>query len=867
MKGSTHHQVHAVMTFLVAVVAGVLLIPLLRSQPEAVHKFVIELHDWQRIGFAFLLCVLYAYTMFRLFYPRIVHLLHLWTHPPAWFAWLLGLVVVGVVDVAIGLDPNGYRCTWQEWLGYAGGSIVLVAVCRRYFAPQAEEESPSESPGGLRLQNVENTDWSNLEEWLRSDAPADYDFLGNCAVAERLTTMLMDGTRSIGIVGPFGAGKTSIVKWMIDEITRRNSKARRLFVSKHSCWGFKTSASSIHEMLAEAIKTVESEIDTFHVSTLPESYRQTFSAGGEWIDTISKLLLGKRDLSEQFAALSKLLDDVNARLVFVVEDLDRNDSRSFDIQEVLAFLEQLKEHDNLSFVLTGGLDSSRQIDFAKLCDHIEYLRSIETSHVNALVTRVCQRCLDTTVFSHESPGDPDRQYLWNPSTELFMRDYEEFSLPRAAATLLNTPRSLRHALGRTFTAWHTLSLCGEIDLNHLLAVNVLRFGAPECFLFLVRRWDRLNSPPASNPTFGQERIDHIRQAIVEDWNNTIQNVEWNPTAARVVMEFILPAAESWFADSSISGSSGDAVQGVQQERYWRRAVNESIDKNDIRDQRVIKEVKGWVESPDVNSDLVTSLRTSEAYGTIWRSLARPFFNGQSDRILLLCEHVLSRIRSEEGASASYSSQGVEATWFLADRFISPRAENTKWLREQVTEASSISLELVNGLWHFWATLRPIVRPEDRDDIRRHVLEILRANLTDDDSLIARLSPDYSGSLYQLVFDPSNEGAPTLTDVASWSWLGPIILAGLRKRNVLVAANCGVLLGARVSGRETCSVDNEVLSAFFGEDASEVVHVLDEMKEQLPKADRVLVRNVVNAARQTLAGTNSVHDERAEPDAN
>ncbi len=218
MKGSTHHQVHAVMTFLVAVVAGVLLIPLLRSQPEAVHKFVIELHDWQRIGFAFLLCVLYAYTMFRLFYPRIVHLLHLWTHPPAWFAWLLGLVVVGVVDVAIGLDPNGYRCTWQEWLGYAGGSIVLVAVCRRYFAPQAEEESPSESPGGLRLQNVENTDWSNLEEWLRSDAPADYDFLGNCAVAERLTTMLMDGTRSIGIVGPFGAGKTSIVKWMIDEI-------------------------------------------------------------------------------------------------------------------------------------------------------------------------------------------------------------------------------------------------------------------------------------------------------------------------------------------------------------------------------------------------------------------------------------------------------------------------------------------------------------------------------------------------------------------------------------------------------------------------------------------------------------------------
>jgi hypothetical protein len=56
---------------------------------------------------------------------------------------------------------------------------------------------------------------------------------------------------------------------------------------------------------------------------------------------------------------------------------------------------------------------------------------------------------------------------------MLMQDYEEFSLPQAVASLLNTPRSLRHALSRTFFAWHTLH--GEIDFNHLLAVNILRF--------------------------------------------------------------------------------------------------------------------------------------------------------------------------------------------------------------------------------------------------------------------------------------------------------------------------------------------------------------------------------------------------------
>ena len=81
-----------------------------------------------------------------------------------------------------------------------------------------------------------------------------------------------------------------------------------------------------------------------------------------------------------------------------------------------------------------------------------------------------------------------------------MRDYEEMSLPQAVASLLDTPRSLRHALGRTFSAWQTL--CGEIDFDHLLAVNVLRFGAPACFLFLVRRWDRLIPPRHNNHHLG-----------------------------------------------------------------------------------------------------------------------------------------------------------------------------------------------------------------------------------------------------------------------------------------------------------------------------------------------------------------------------
>ena len=140
-----------------------------------------------------------------------------------------------------------------------------------------------------------------------------------------------------------------------------------------------------------------------------------------------------------------------------------------------------------------------------------------------------------------------------------------------------------------------------------------------------------------------------------------------------------------------------------------------------------------------------------------------------------------------------------------------------------------------------------MRPEEGIAIRQHVCEQFQHILTNGDALIARLSPHNSATIYQLVFDPGNEGTPTLTDVASWAWLGPVLLDALRQRSVAAAANCGVLLGARVSGRGKAMVDDEVLSGFFGASASEVIQILDEMVEEIPESDRMLVRNVVVAA--------------------
>ena len=733
MKGSTNHWNHAGLTFLLTVLAGGVLLPLVRSYPRAAHDFIIGLSDWLRIGFIFFLSTLFALTMFKLLSPRLGHLRHWKSHPPAWLAALLGLILVAVLDISDWIYPEGYRATVWEWLGYGGGSVLIAGwycdtwqEATKWF--RKSNEPTTEETLRLKLWNIADASWEDIQEWLRSDAPAHYDFLGNRSVADRLAMLLISGTRSVGVIGPFGAGKTSLVHWIVEKIDRSTSPSKRFFVCHHSCWGFEDSASAIHTMLAVAVVKIGAEIDTFQVDSLPESYRQTFSAGGDWINSISKLILKTPDPLDQFERLSRLLGDLNARLIFIVEDLDRNETRSFEIQEVLAFLERLKPYGNFSFVLTGGLFSSNDIDFAKLCDHIENLRSINPQHSSALVLQLRQRCLDPNVFPHIPLGDTDQQDKWNPLTELLMRDYEELSFSQAVASLLNTPRSLRHTLGRTLSSWRML--CGEIDFDQLLAVNVLRFGAPECFLFLVRRWDRLHSPPSERPQFGKDRVDRIRKAVSDDWNQTILNVEWSPTAALKIVESILPATEYWLGSDARFDYLRGTTQGVTQERYWLRAVNDAIADDDVRDQEILGDIHRWLASPSIDAELITKLIESSEYSDIWEQLAGPLFADQADTILLLCEHVLRTIMERHGPAASHDSQGFVHTWRFAHRRVASRPENREWLEARMMEASATSIELVNGLWHYYGNpgRYSIVGSEDGAMVRQLVLSQLKQTL-------------------------------------------------------------------------------------------------------------------------------------------
>ena len=340
--------------YAVTVLSGIFLLPLVRQFPQELHSFVISLGIWQSCLAIFLGTTAFFYLCFNLLRPRLRHLVYAGSFPPIWSAWLLGLFSLAGLDLYWTLGPSSYQATLLEWIGYGGVPLLGVAVFEHLHNRKGKLKVAYESVQSISLEDMSSAPWDEIAAWLKDDSPGEQDFLRHRALATILHKKLTNGVPSIGIVGQFGSGKSSIIQWIKEEEGLNGGKPKLIFIDS-SCWGFEDSTSSVHMLLSTAVAQIGEVLDPFHFRGLPDGYRRAFSVGGDWADMLGNLFASKRDPFDLIAELSDLMGLMNCRLVFIVEDLDRNSSRNFDLQEVLAFLHRLKSNSNISYILAAGL--------------------------------------------------------------------------------------------------------------------------------------------------------------------------------------------------------------------------------------------------------------------------------------------------------------------------------------------------------------------------------------------------------------------------------------------------------------------------------------------------------------------------------
>lgn len=600
------------------------------------------------------------------------------------------------------------------------------------------------------------------------------------------------------------------------------------------------------------MEAVEQRADCFSLRSLPEAYRKTFSAGGDWLRTLADLVLGSTDPLDQFRHLSETLDSVNARLVLVIEDLDRTTSSRFDRQEVLALLQRLRASSSrISFVLATGQTSARDIDFAKLCDHIEILRAFDAGMVSTLMGAVRSHCLNE--FPHlvtSRDGNP-----WLRSRYMLLSRLDIVVLPDAAALLLSTPRALKHALRRSYLAWQVLH--GEVDFDHLLAVNVLRSGAPEAFDFLLRHWHRFHDAPGGLLQGEHDHIARIRERLTAEWRRVTKDVEWDVRACQAILVYLLPPIGEYLGERR--GIEQQRLQGIDYQRYWLRIVNEEIGPHEVRDQIVLQDIADWRASPRMASPLIEGLFASEEYVGMWEHFAPGLFGHTPGLILELAEQLLARFRTPRGARLASAAGHFElhaafaVAWRYAHRNVLRDDTSRDWLERQVRAAMPSSLALVNDLYYYWASVEGgIVRPEDRAHIRRIIHELARGQLRSGRDLLSLSHPELAYGVHNLVFpDDSNAEPSELRGLPHWDWLGPVALDALRANPARFAREVGLLISNSRRGEQPWislhEVDRKLLEGFFNSAATEVMDLLASARESFVGADRDFLDQLVRSA--------------------
>lgn len=232
------------------------------------------------------------------------------------------------------------------------------------------------------------SDENVLMNWLlkeRSILLPNEDMFGYEIIANRVASMLLNNrTTSIGLIGAYGIGKSSIINMIKHYLNNPHAIKSNLDFSQINkeiliCsvdgWGLssKVVAKNILELVLDELR---SHIDCLSIIGLPENYRKTLSGSksivGDFVgDFVSPILETTHSAISLLNRLNNILSAANIKVIIFLEDLDRNSSDEIIRDEVPSLLDKLKGLDSFSFVLAIGLERQYSDFVIRICEHTE----------------------------------------------------------------------------------------------------------------------------------------------------------------------------------------------------------------------------------------------------------------------------------------------------------------------------------------------------------------------------------------------------------------------------------------------------------------------------------------------------------------
>ena len=505
---------------------------------------------------------------------------------------ILGVVVLLICDAGFRIIIFPETPTeiggWYPWGALLGALFLTVFLILVRLSPQKKKQLTQDT--SHVLSDLETESIGNILKWVNDDRPIDNlsrDYFHFHPIAKRISEEFkkrMDKNENfvVGLLGPFGAGKSSIAN-LVDQYLISD----KTIFTAISCWGFEKSETALREMLEKIIEKLDEKgIETEEIHRIPDNYisalKKTNTLVGSFLDFF--LENPNRTPETVLKKLETLLSDNKIQMLLVVEDFDRNENKSFDMAEFLASLMWLKKLKNVFLIISGQpFGEAHNVDYHKLCDRIEVLPSINSGTASIIFEKLAHYHtmeqypedipLAVSHFTDLSSDDCD------PSFSSF--GWEFF------VVFLKQPRVFKHVIRDLHAAWERLH--GECSYIELMAFSILKHGAPRVFGFIRNNIHLLKNPH-----------DNSIRVLSEFITGFEKSTEMESTIIGGIFATLFPNVANALQQKklSVSKKSRRVFNSSPMDYYDRITSEMIIQEESDRDQALLRAIYFWNSRKD-----------------------------------------------------------------------------------------------------------------------------------------------------------------------------------------------------------------------------------------------------------------------------
>jgi hypothetical protein len=387
-----------------------------------------------------------------------------------------------------------------------GTFLVIIQGVSRYFLLTSLRSRFKEWLGKRKKKNTEKSKKEIVHQGFLYDDPItdrNNDQLGYKdyapLIAQRIinTPLGADGSFAIGINGKWGIGKTSLLRFIKEDLESNSN-----IVIDFSPW---TNKNADH-IIEDFFTTLRNRLACEHtgVASLMDDYAEKLAdANIDYISKVVGIFKSKRSVANLKEDINTAIKEIGKRLVIIIDDLDRLDKA--EVVEILKLIRNNGDFANTFYIVAYDKnylrEALKELNQHEPATYLEKIFQVEFKlplYPNSSIQKLIEEKLGTALGFNQDEVSTGVKQIMTPTIwrNCYLTPRDSNRLANAVSTNLERIRN-------------------EVDLGDFLLIEIIRLKFPELHLKLMYQRDELLEVVTGTHYEIREKIDEKLELILK----------------------------------------------------------------------------------------------------------------------------------------------------------------------------------------------------------------------------------------------------------------------------------------------------------------------------------------------------------------